>query len=66
MWKFMLIDGLAAIISVPTQVYFVATYGEIILNKIAEFKLIVLAIFGGVLVMWLIRKVYLKNVRKNL
>jgi len=66
MWKFMLIDGLAAIISVPTQVYFVATYGEIILNKIAEFKLIVLAIFGGVLVIWLIRKVYLKNVRKNL
>ena len=66
LWKFIMIDGLAALISVPTQVYFVATYGEIILNKIAEFKLIGLVILSVVLVIWLIRKVYLKNVRKNL
>ena len=66
LWKFMMVDGLAALISVPTQVYFVATYGEIILNKIAEFKLIGLVILSVFLVIWLIRKVYLKNVRKNL
>lgn len=65
LWKFTLIDGLAALISVPTQVYFVATYGEIILNKIAEFKLIAISVLGVLLVMWLIRKIYLKNVRKN-
>lgn len=64
-WKFMAIDGLAALISVPTQVYFVATYGEVILNKIAEFKMIALSILGVIAVGWLIRKVYLKNVRKN-
>lgn len=65
LWKFALVDGLAALISVPTQVYFVATYGEIILNKIAEFKLIAISVLGVLLVMWLIRKIYLKNVRKN-
>lgn len=65
LWKFALVDGLAALISVPTQVYFVATYGEIILNKIAEFKIIAVSVLGALLVIWLIRKIYLKNVRKN-
>ena len=63
-WKFVLIDAVVAAISVPTQVYFVATYGEIILEKIQEFKMIVLgALVVGVFV-WLIRKIYLRNVRK--
>ena len=64
-WKFVLIDGLAALISVPTQVYFVATYGEVILDKLAEFKLylgIVLLVAG---IIWLGKKVYQKHVRKN-
>lgn len=65
LWKFVMIDGLAALVSVPTQVYFVATYGEIILAKIAEFKMVVGVILAVVLVLWLIRKIYLKNVRKN-
>lgn len=64
-WKFILIDIIAAGFSVPTQVYFVATYGDIILDKLAEFKLVVLAICGVVGVIWLLRKIYLKNVRKN-
>ena len=64
-WKFLLIDIIAAGFSVPTQVYFVATYGDVILDKLAEFKMIVLGIAAVVLVAWLIRKVYLKNVRKN-
>lgn len=64
-WKFLLIDIIAAGFSVPTQVYFVATYGDVILDKLAEFKIIVLGIAGVVLIAWLIRKVYLKNVRKN-
>jgi membrane protein DedA with SNARE-associated domain len=65
-WKFMLIDGLAALISVPTQVYFVSTYGELILNKLTEFKMVVFSVLGVLLVLWLIRKVYLKNVRRPL
>lgn len=64
-WKFIAIDGLAALISVPTQVYFVSEYGGVVLDKIAQFKIYALEIAGVILVLWLIRKVYLKNVRKN-
>lgn len=64
-WKFLLIDIIAAGFSVPTQVYFVATYGDIILDKLAEFKLVVLGIAAVAAIVWLLRKIYLKNVRKN-
>lgn len=64
-WKFMLIDTIAAGFSVPTQVYFVAKYGGIVLDKLAEFKLIVGSVLLVVGLIWLIRKIYLKNVRKN-
>ena len=64
-WKFMLIDTIAAGFSVPTQVYFVANYGGIVLDKLGEFKLIVGSVLLVVGLIWLIRKIYLKNVRKN-
>ena len=47
-WKFVAIDGIAAAISVPTQIYLLATYGEPILLKIRHFKY---AFFGAVLVL---------------
>lgn len=65
-WKFLLIDGLAALLSVPTQVYFVSTYGELILGKLKEFKLIVISVVAVLALVWLIRRIYLKNVRKDL
>ena len=65
LWKFCLIDGLAALVSVPTQVYVVATYGEIILEKIREFKMIAGAVLGVVLLIWIIKKIYQRNVRAN-
>lgn len=65
LWKFMMIDGLAAMISVPTQVYFVATYGEVILDKLKEFKMAVGSALAVLILIWIIRKVYQKNVRKN-
>jgi membrane protein DedA with SNARE-associated domain len=65
LWKFLLIDTLAAGLSVPTQVYFVATYGDVILDKLAEFKMYLAIVLGITLVVWLLRKIYLKNVRKN-
>jgi len=43
-WKFALIDGIAALISVPTQIYLVAHYGGQILQGLQKFKLIVLGI----------------------
>jgi membrane protein DedA with SNARE-associated domain len=62
-WKFAMIDGLAALVSVPTQVYFVATYGEVILDKIAEFKLIAASVIGVFILIWLVRKLYQKFAR---
>lgn len=64
MWKFIAVDGAAALISVPTQIYLIATYGGVILTKIAEFKkwLLITAAFVGVI--WLLRKVYLKWARR--
>jgi membrane protein DedA with SNARE-associated domain len=43
-WKFGVIDGLAAGLSVPTQIYLLAIYGEVILGVLQEFKLIVLSL----------------------
>lgn len=37
-WTFLLADGVAALISVPTQVYLFARYGEVILSTIKEVK----------------------------
>jgi len=65
LWKFLAIDGLAALISVPTQVYFVSTYGDVILDKLKEFKLIAIIVVAVLVFLWLIKKVYLKNVRKS-
>jgi membrane protein DedA with SNARE-associated domain len=65
LWKFCAVDGLAALVSAPTQVYFVATYGGEVLKHFKEFKIALLCIFAVALVVWLIRKIYLKNVRKN-
>jgi membrane protein DedA with SNARE-associated domain len=65
LWKFCAIDGLAALVSAPTQVYFVATYGGTVLKHFKEFKLVLLSILGLALIVWLVRKVYLKNVKKT-
>jgi membrane protein DedA with SNARE-associated domain len=63
-WKFLVIDGIAALLSVPTQVYFVSTYGKVILDNLKEFKLILLGIAVVALLIWGIRKIYLKKFRK--
>ncbi|MEK2645871.1 DedA family protein [Bdellovibrio sp. BCCA] len=55
-WKFLVIDGIAALISVPTQIYLLAHYGEPILTKLRQFKLVVFAIIGLLLVYFLIKK----------
>ncbi len=64
LWKFLLVDGLAALFSVPTQVYIFGTYGGVMLEKVAEFKKYVLIGLGVLAVLWLGRKVYQKWVRK--
>ncbi|XGC79625.1 DedA family protein [Bdellovibrio bacteriovorus] len=58
-WKFLVIDGIAALISVPTQIYLLAHYGEPILKYLRQFKMVVLAIIGLVLLYMLIK--WLRN-----
>lgn len=65
-WKFVLIDGGAALLSVPTQVYFVAKYGDVILDKLTEFKIYVGITLLVVFIVWLGRKLYLKRVNRKL
>ena len=60
LWKFILVDGFAALISVPTQVYFVAKYGDVILEKIQQFKIYLISIIGVIILFWLLKKFYLK------
>lgn len=43
-WKFALVDGLAALISVPTQILLLAHYGEEILGVFKQFKVVILSV----------------------
>ncbi|MEX1099355.1 MAG: DedA family protein [Bacteriovoracaceae bacterium] len=58
LWKFVLIDGAAALISVPTQVMLVAYYGDVIVGKFKEFKVAVGAILLAFLLFWILKRCY--------
>lgn len=64
LWKFLLVDGSAALFSVPTQIYIFGTYGTVMLEKVAEFKKWVLIGLGILALVWLGKKVYQKWVRR--
>ncbi len=68
LWKFLLVDGIAALISVPTQVILVANYGETILDFIKQVKVILFSlIIFGVFIYFLRRFMQSKkNGRQNL
>lgn len=55
-WKFALIDGLAAGVSVPTQIYLLAYYGKEILVYFHRFKMALLGIGICALIIYLFRK----------
>lgn len=55
-WKFALIDGIAAMISVPTQILILAHYGEDILGVLRKFKFVVLAVCAIVLTIYVYKK----------
>jgi membrane protein DedA with SNARE-associated domain len=60
-WKFALVDGGAALLSVPTQVWFVANYGEEILAVMQKFKIYVLSGLATGLVIYFARRYYLAH-----
>lgn len=63
-WKFVAVDGFAALISVPTQVYLISHYGKHILGTIREFKIWFFSALAIFVVVWLIRKLWLKRKAK--
>ena len=60
-WKFALIDGIAALISVPTQILLLAHYGEPILKFLKQFKIIVLCILIVLLCVFLYKRYLAKR-----
>lgn len=59
LWKFAAVDGTAALISVPTQIFLVAAYGEKILLVLQQFKFILLLIIVSFLIFFAMRRVIL-------
>lgn len=55
-WKFLLIDGIAALISVPTQIYLLAHYGEPILTKLRQFKIVLFSVIGILIIYFIAKK----------
>lgn len=60
-WKFTLVDGTAALLTVPTQVWLVATYGEEILGVFKQFKIALFSILGTGLAIYFGRRWYLSR-----
>jgi membrane protein DedA with SNARE-associated domain len=56
MWKFISIDGFMALISVPTQVWFVAKYGQVIVEKVQVAKFYLFGTMFVVFLVWFVRK----------
>jgi membrane protein DedA with SNARE-associated domain len=62
---FISIDALASLLSVPTQVLLVASYGDVIIAKMKEFKIAILILLLICGVIYLIRKKFKKNIEKT-
>lgn len=55
-WKFLIVDFFAALISVPTQIYFVTFYGREILKYFREAKILIFGLLAVGLAIFLIRR----------
>lgn len=55
-WKFILIDGAAALLTVPTQVLLVAYYGDVILDYIKQFKIALLVVLVAIIFLWIFKR----------
>ncbi len=60
--KFLLVDGFAALISVPTQVLLIANYGDTILDTLKQIKFSILAFLLLLMIGFFIRR-YLRNLK---
>ncbi len=55
-WKFVLVDGTAALLTVPTQVWVVAIYGEVILEYFKQVKIVLLVVLAIGILLFFARK----------
>lgn len=60
-WKFTLVDGTAALLTVPTQIWLVATYGEDILSLFKQFKMVIAALIVVGLIVYFGRRYVLSR-----
>ncbi len=60
LWKFVAIDGLAAAISVPTQIYLLAYFGEPILMQLQKFKIIIFSLLAILILFFVIRRLFFR------
>jgi len=62
-WQFLLVDSLAATISVPTQILLIYHFGEPILQALHKFKLVIAGLLVVALVVFLVRQLLLSGKR---
>jgi membrane protein DedA with SNARE-associated domain len=55
-WRFLLADGGAALISVPTQVILVATFGEEIFGFLKQMKVVIFSVVAFVAFLYFVRR----------
>lgn len=55
-WKFILVVGIAAALTVPTQVILISLYGEVILNVLSKIKMLALAAGLVALIIYVVLK----------
>lgn len=67
--KFLMVDGIAALLSVPTQILLIAHFGDEILRSLRTFKVVLFSILGILLlyflVKWLFKKFLYKPADEN-
>ena len=56
LFMFIAVDGTAALLSVPTQVWLVATYGEHVLRYLKDFKIVLFSLLVAVAIVCFIRR----------
>jgi len=56
LWKFIAVDGTAALLTVPTQILLVGYYGDVIMKNFKVFKFILLGVLLALIVWALIKK----------
>lgn len=64
--KFVLVDGSAALLTVPTQVLFVAYYGDAIIAYFKQFKILLVSVIAITLIVFVVRHYLQRRASKKI